>query len=97
MNHELLFEILDIYGAPPKLVRAVKTLYTNVFMNITVGKEQSSIPYTIGIQQGDNMAPLLFVFLMLAFADTLEKSGKMNGTSASSNTSSLKKVRKADC
>jgi hypothetical protein len=27
----------------------------------------------IGVQQGDNMAPVLFLFIMQAFAETLEK------------------------
>ena len=27
---------------------------------------------SVGVQQGDNMAPVLFLFLMSAFAETLE-------------------------
>jgi hypothetical protein len=75
-NHQLLFALLRKYGAPEKLVRAVETLYTDVSVKIQVGKEKRSIPYTIGVQQGDNMAPVLFVFLMQAFAETLEKKWK---------------------
>jgi hypothetical protein len=30
------------------------------------------IPQTFGVQQGDNMAPVLFLFLVTAFADTLK-------------------------
>jgi hypothetical protein len=41
-----------------------------------VGKAKRTIPYTIGVQQGDNMAPILFVFLMQAFAESLEEKWK---------------------
>ena len=49
-------------------------------VKLQVGKENMYIPYTIGVQQGNNMALVLFVFLMQAFAETLEKNGKQNGT-----------------
>ena len=35
-------------------------------------KEKTEIPQTVGVQQGKNMAPVLFLFLMTAFAGTLE-------------------------
>jgi hypothetical protein len=76
VDHKLLFGILRKYGAPDKLVRAVETMYTNVSVKIQVGKEKRQIPYTIGVQQGDNMPPVLFVFLMQAFGETLEQKWK---------------------
>ena len=42
-------------------------------INVCIGKEKITIPYSIGVQQGDNMAPVLFIFVMLAFTDILEK------------------------
>jgi hypothetical protein len=38
------------------------------------------IPQTVGVQQGDSMAPVLFLFLMTAFAETLEIVWKQQGT-----------------
>lgn len=38
-----------------------------------MGKESTSVPYTVGAQQGDNMAPTLFLFTMLAFSDLIDK------------------------
>jgi hypothetical protein len=76
IDHQLMFGLLRKYGAPEKIVRVVETLYTNVSAKIQVGKEKRQIPYTIGVQQGNNMAPVLFVFLMQAFAETLEQKWK---------------------
>jgi hypothetical protein len=76
VNHELLFQLLARYGVPANLVNAVRRMYNNVRVKLQVGKEKMFVPYTIGVQQGDNMAPVLFVFLMQAFAETLEKKWK---------------------
>ncbi len=37
-----------------------------------IEKEIVEIPQSVGMQQGDNMAPVLFLFLMIVFAETLE-------------------------
>ena len=73
VNHSLLFELLIYYGVPNNIVQVIKSLYTGATVNIQLGKEASSIPYTVGVQQGDNMAPTLFLFAMLAFSDILDK------------------------
>ena len=41
-------------------------------MVLKIEKEVREIPQEVGVQQGDNMAPVLFFFLMTAFAETLE-------------------------
>ncbi len=41
-------------------------------MVLKIEKEVREIPQEVGVQQGDNMAPVLFLFLMTAFAETLE-------------------------
>ena len=51
----------------------VKRIYDGMFVKVKVGKEERCIPYTVGIQQGNNMAPLLFLFPMQAFGEILEK------------------------
>ena len=71
-NHTLLLRILERYGAPPKFVAAVQTIYTDNKCILKIEKESVEIPQTVGVRQGDNMAPVLFLFLMTAFAETLE-------------------------
>ena len=71
-NHTLLLRILECYGAPPKFVAAIQTIYTDNICFLKIEKETVEIPQTVGVRQGDNMAPVLFLFLMTAFAETLE-------------------------
>ena len=51
---------------------AIRTTYTDNVCILKIEKEVVEIPQSIGIQQGDNMAPVLFLFLMTAFAETLK-------------------------
>jgi exonuclease III len=78
VHHDLLYAILAQYGIPPELINAIKILYSNMFVNLQIGQESVKIPYTIGVQQGDPMAPVLFIFLMQAFAEVLEKKWSSN-------------------
>jgi hypothetical protein len=71
-NHDLLLEILKKYGAPPKFDAAIKTMYTDLKVVFKIDKEIREILQSVGVRQGDNMAPVLFLFLMSAVAKTLE-------------------------
>ncbi len=71
-NHVLLIDILRKYGAPPKFTTAIETIYRNNTCVLKIKNKTAEIPQTVGVRQGDNMAPILFLFLMTAFAKTLE-------------------------
>jgi hypothetical protein len=60
-NHNLLLRILEQYGAPPKFVTAIQTIYTDKVCILKIKKETVEIPQTVGVCQGDNMAPVLFL------------------------------------
>ena len=47
-------------------------MYTDFVLNFTVGKAKKTIPYTIGVHQGDNLAPILFNLFFQAAIDSLE-------------------------
>jgi hypothetical protein len=70
-NHDLLLKVLGKYGAPPKFVAAIKTMYTDLKVVLKIDKEITKIMQSVGVRQGDNMAPVLFLFLMSAAAETL--------------------------
>jgi hypothetical protein len=75
-NHELLFRLLEKYGAPPTFVAAVKRIYTDNIVVLKIEKEVQEISQEVGVQQGNNMAPVLFLFIMTAFAETLKMEWK---------------------
>eukprot|EP00978_Attheya_sp_CCMP212_P018394 scaffold50315_cov46-Attheya_sp.AAC.1 len=51
-------------------------MYRDTTVTFRTGKEKRDILYGIGVKQGDNMAPVLFIYLMNAFAETLSKKWK---------------------
>ena len=75
-NHDLLLKILEKYGAPPKFIAAIKTMYTDLRVVLKIDKKIQDIVQSVGVRQGDNMAPVLFLFLMSAAAETLESAWK---------------------
>jgi hypothetical protein len=72
VNHEMLFEILERYGAHPKYVDAIRRLYHGLKFKITIGKESAEIPQTVEVRQGDNLSPVLFLFLMSALGESFD-------------------------
>jgi hypothetical protein len=47
-------------------------MYTDLKVVLKIDKEIQEITQSVGVRQGDNMAPVLFLFLMSAAAKTLE-------------------------
>ncbi len=58
---------------------AVERIYQDLVVILKIKKEVVELPQSIGVRQGDNMAPVLFLFLMSAFAKTLEAEWKNAG------------------
>ena len=48
-------------------------MYKYSAVRLIIGEIDTSIPFKVGVQQGDNMEPVLFLFFVIAFAETLEK------------------------
>ena len=72
-DHEMLLKILERYGVPQQMLKVIKKLYTDTIVVLKIGKEKREIKYEVGVKQGDTMAPVLFIYLMNAFAETLKK------------------------
>jgi len=68
-----LWKVLAKYGVPPHLVKVIAALNTDCTVKLDVDGEDIEIKYTIGVKQGDNLAPVLFLFYIQAAIDTLEK------------------------
>jgi hypothetical protein len=50
-------------------------MYKDCKVKISIGKDDREIEYGTGVQQGNNMAPILFLFVMLAVMETLDLTG----------------------
>ena len=72
VNHALMLDILERYSAPPQFVSAIKHIYQDLVVVHKIEKEVVKLPQTVGVCQGNNMAPVLFLFLISVFAETLE-------------------------
>ena len=73
VDHTLMLHILKEYGAPPKLRSPIARMYQDIKVVLKIGKTEETMSQTVGVRQGDCMAPVLFLFMMMAFAETLEK------------------------
>ena len=71
-NHVLLVKLLESYGCPPALRSAITRMYKNSKVRLLIGEIDTTIPFNVGVKQGDSMAPVLFLFLIMGFAETLE-------------------------
>ena len=73
VNNGMLIGILKRYGAPPKLISAIARMYADLKNVLKISKVKAEKKQTIGVRQEDCMEPVLFLFMMMAFAETLEK------------------------
>jgi hypothetical protein len=78
-NHALMLDILEWCGAPPRFISAIERTYQDLVVVLKIEKEVVKLPQTVGVRQGDNMAPVLFLFLMSVFAETLEAEWQQEG------------------
>ena len=60
-----------IYSLPENLINTVKKMYKECYVNKPIGKKKVKVSYNTGVWQGDNMAPLLFLFMMQATMDSI--------------------------
>ena len=70
-NHALIIAILEKYGATPRLCSAIKHMYNKIIFKLIISKVEKSIELKVGVKKGDSTAPVIFMFLMMAFAETL--------------------------
>ena len=73
VNRELLWKILEKYGIPECLTATIKKMYDHILITARVGEAKTQFESTSGVKQGDNLAPVLFLFVVQAVMDTMEK------------------------
>ena len=78
-NHDLLLCILEKYAPPPKFVASIGTMYTDLVVVLKTEKEIQEFLLNVEVCQGDNMALVLFLFLISAAAKRLEAKWRETG------------------
>jgi len=72
IDHPTMFQALEKYGVPQDCMNVVKKMYQNCVVRLQIQKKEvRDILYGNGVQQGDNMAPILFIYIMMAATNTL--------------------------
>ena len=69
----MMLNILERYVAPPKLRSAISRMYQDLKVVLKIGKIEQKMSQTVGVRQDDCMAPVLFLFMVMALSETLEK------------------------
>ena len=60
-----MFEILELYGIPPKIIDCIKVLYIDTSATILTPDGETEAFYILaGILQGDTLAPFLFILVV---------------------------------
>ena len=78
-NHQLMAMILARYGCPPNLCDTITRIYKDSIVKLVIGEFETTIDFKVGVKQGDSVASVLFLFIVMAFAKTLEKEWTLNG------------------
>ena len=71
VNHYMMLKILERYGAPPKMRSAISRMYQDLKLLLKIGKIEEKMSQTVGVRQGDCMTLVLFLFMVMAFAENL--------------------------
>ena len=71
VNRDMLMKILARFGLPESLIDVIRCLYKPVRMTFKTGKTKYEFINVVGVKQGDNLAPVLFLFVMQAAMETL--------------------------
>ena len=66
-------------------------------VRLIIGKIDVAIPFKVGVKQGDSMEPVLFLFIIIAFTESLEQEWtKITYTSSNSDNMTTHHVRPAE-
>ena len=55
------------------LSTTITIMYQDLKAVLKIGKNKETMSQNVGVRQGDCMSPVLFLFMVMAFSETLEK------------------------
>ena len=59
--------ILAKYGCLPNLYDTIARMYKNSVVKLVIGELETTINFKVGVKQGDSVAPVLLLFIVMAF------------------------------
>jgi len=68
----MLWKILAKYGLPDSLIVVLRKMYSNIKITVSSGTAKTTFLSTSGGKQGDNVAALLFLFVMMAASELID-------------------------
>ena len=72
-NHQFMAMILAKYGCTPNLRDTIKRVYKGSMFKLFIGELERTIDFKLGVKQGYSVVPVLFLFILMAFDETLER------------------------
>ena len=73
VNLDMIMKILAQFGLSKHLTNIICHLYKPVRMKFKSGKQIHKFLNMVGAKQGDNLAPVLFLFVMQVALESLER------------------------
>jgi hypothetical protein len=61
------------YGIPEKVIATIKKMYTNINIKLSIEDAELIFNSISRVKQGDNLAPVLFLFVVQAAVETMHK------------------------
>ena len=74
-----MLQILKNYSPPPKLHSSIGRMYQDLKVVLNIGKTEETMSQTVGVREGGCVTPVLFIFMVMAFAKTLEREWTRTG------------------
>jgi len=73
VSRELLWQVLQKFGAPEKLISLLKSLHSDFQVKFVVDEVSHTLKCTIGVKKGDILGPALFTIFIAAIMITWRK------------------------
>ena len=72
VNHDMMLNIIERFGAPPKLRPSITRIYWDLKIVLNIGKVEEKMVHILGLRQVEYMAPVLFLSMVISSAETLD-------------------------
>ena len=79
MPRDVLWAVLAKIRVPAHLIHVIKRMNADLKVTFDLSGEPVEVPFAVGVKQGCPLSPTLFLFVMQACLESLEKVSKNAG------------------